>query len=485
MARRERAASIRRALRTLGAASTTDVAALRAPATSGPPRQPPLQPPLESLFDSAPESWVALQCTQPELPRLAAIAGGFTSRVSLEPPDAVLLEVRGSFQLFGGAQSLCTQLLAGCRKGGLEPRWALAPTPLAALALARSGQQVIVLARDRLLGLLSPLPLAALRWPTATTDRLDSVGVRTLGAALRLPRAGFARRFGHETLLALDRLTGAAPEPRRPFVPRERFRAQIDPAFELCSHVMVLQHLEPLLAQLEQFLRTRQSGIDLLMLRLQHRARPATRVDLRLACAELQAVQFATLLSLRLSRLELPAPVLRCELRSGSLQPLVSHSDSIWRPGEYGGSAGRESPALIERLRARLGSEAVYGLCLVPEHRPESAWRITEPGTPTTATGAESVTDTGRAAVTGYTTGAAWAAPSRRPLWLLHTPETLPCALHDLQLVDGPERIETGWWDGRDVARDYYVARDAAGAELWVYRERLPPHGWYLHGVFG
>jgi protein ImuB len=488
MARRERAASTRRALRALGATSPTAVAALRAPATSGPPRQPPLQPPLESLFDSAPESWLALQCTPRdaggkdaprELPRLAAIACGFTSRVSLEPPDAVLLEVRGSFQLFGGAQSLCTQLLARCRQTGLEPRWALAPTPLAALALARCGQQVIVLARDRLLGMLSPLPLAALRWPAATIDRLDSVGVRTLGAALRLPRAGFARRFGHETLLALDRLTGAAPEPRRPFVPRERFRAQLEPAFELCSHATVLQHLEPLLAQLEQFLRARQSGIDLLMLRLQHRACPATRVDLRLACAELQAAQFATLLSLRLSRLELPAPVLRCELRSGSLQPLVSHSESIWRPGEYGGGAGRESPALIERLRARLGSEAVYGLCLVPEHRPESAWRVTEPGTRTPAAVPGCATDAGRA------TGAAWAALSRRPLWLLHTPETLPCALHDLQLVDGPERIETGWWDGGDVARDYYVARDAAGAELWVYRERLPPHGWYLHGVFG
>ncbi len=54
-----------------------------------------------------------------------------------------------------------------------------------------------------------------------------------------------------------------------------------------------------------------------------------------------------------------------------------------------------------------------------------------------------------------------------------------------LQLLEGPERIETGWWDGREVARDYYVARDGSGAEIWVYRERLSPHSWYLHGVFG
>jgi protein ImuB len=54
-----------------------------------------------------------------------------------------------------------------------------------------------------------------------------------------------------------------------------------------------------------------------------------------------------------------------------------------------------------------------------------------------------------------------------------------------LQRLEGPERIETGWWDGADVARDYYIARAPSGAEVWVYRERLPPHGWWLHGVFG
>lgn len=47
------------------------------------------------------------------------------------------------------------------------------------------------------------------------------------------------------------------------------------------------------------------------------------------------------------------------------------------------------------------------------------------------------------------------------------------------------ERIETGWWDGREIARDYYAAVDVRGARLWVFREREPPHRWFLHGVFG
>ena len=29
------------------------------------------------------------------------------------------------------------------------------------------------------------------------------------------------------------------------------------------------------------------------------------------------------------------------------------------------------------------------------------------------------------------------------------------------------------------------LQRDAAGAELWAFRDRQPPHHWFLHGVFG
>ena len=52
------------------------------------------------------------------------------------------------------------------------------------------------------------------------------------------------------------------------------------------------------------------------------------------------------------------------------------------------------------------------------------------------------------------------------------------------ELLRGPERIESGWWDGADVARDYYRARAADGAELWVFRTRTKPAAWFLHGLF-
>ena len=77
-----------------------------------------------------------------------------------------------------------------------------------------------------------------------------------------------------------------------------------------------------------------------------------------------------------------------------------------------------------------------------------------------------------------------------RPFWLLDAPKPLPEAgaapdyQGPLELLAGPERIESGWWDGDDIARDYFVARTRSESLVWIYRERRGEGGWYLHGVF-
>jgi len=73
-------------------------------------------------------------------------------------------------------------------------------------------------------------------------------------------------------------------------------------------------------------------------------------------------------------------------------------------------------------------------------------------------------------------------------LWLLAEPVALTPTLtpeRKFDVLRGPERIETGWWDGREVTRDYFVARDAHGVRLWIYRDRRAPKNWYVHGLFG
>ena len=69
-------------------------------------------------------------------------------------------------------------------------------------------------------------------------------------------------------------------------------------------------------------------------------------------------------------------------------------------------------------------------------------------------------------------------------MWLLETPRRL--AEGEFALLAGPERIESGWWDGAEARRDYFIARTGEASLAWIYRERGadPGGSWFLHGFF-
>ncbi len=413
------------------------------------------------------------------LERLAAWAGAFTPIVSLVPPAALLLEVRGSLRLFGGLEALRARLRTALHATRHAAREAVAPTPLAALWLARAGQAEAVTELAALASRVGRLPPVVTGWPTSTLANLRGLGIESLADCLRLPRDGFARRIGRGPLADLDRALGRIPDPRPAFRLPPRYRGALELAAETVDTRRLAAVLDGLFAELEGFLRARQRAVSRLVIRFSHLQRPATELTLGLASPGLEAAHFAALFVERLERCALPAPVISVtlEAESGeSFDPLAV--------GLFGDEPGATTGLrLVERLRARLGSAAVHGVCLLDEHRPEQAWQVAEPGA-------------------GAGTGAYAAVPAAvpmagvRPCWLLESPRPLPCRdgrpRFDgaLSMESGPERLETGWWDGSEVARDYWIARTPAGMRLWIFQDlaaagRPPAPRWFLHGVFG
>lgn len=119
--------------------------------------------------------------------------------------------------------------------------------------------------------------------------------------------------------------------------------------------------------------------------------------------------------------------------------------------------------ASLVRLTARLGEDHVHGLKAVADHRPESTWAQV----------------TGMASI--ETVRSRLDFPDR-PLWLLPEPKPLQSGTVP-PLAPGAERIESGWWDGGDVQRDYFIARTPQGAALWIYRD-ASDGSWHLHGFW-
>jgi protein ImuB len=416
------------------------------------------------------------------LQRLSLSAQQFTSLVSIEMPNALLLEIKGSVKLFGSLETLHAGIDAAWQRLDVRAHSATAPTTLGALWLARAAKPVRIEDTSALAGALAELPIACTSWDPERLQTLRSMGVNQLGDVLRLPRAGVARRLGPAAVLDLDIALARQAAPRRAFLCRERFRERCDFEMEIETVVYLQKALEPLIERCAQFLRERQAGVQALELRLRHRVVPMTRVRLGLASITSERRRLADVLDEKLNRLELPAPVRGMELLSGALQPLSAHSLDAFA-GLRGG-ARDTAPQLVERLRARLGEDAVYGVVPVAEHRPEAAWkRVHE----LQLTAAAPVHDLPVDAVRLHAVRKREDMP--RPVWLLAAPVPLcasdPQQLHQggLILEEGPERIESGWWDGKGVARDYYIARPLHGARWWIFQERQT-QCWYLHGVF-
>ena len=424
--------------------------------------------------------------------RLAVWAKRFTSSVSVEPCGVLLLEVAGSLRLFEGLPSLHRQVAQGLERQSLSTVLAVAPTPLASIWLARAGREACVEDMERLSGHLSSLPLSCLDWPAQIIEKLHGMGVTHVGDCLRLPRQGFARRFGACRLGELDRARGRLPDPRQLFDVPERFQADADLDAEEDDAERLLQICEQLLHQLERFLRVRQIRIRRLRFSFFHLRGEATPLTLGSVQAGQGIDHWLDLLRLRLERIELPAPVIAIRLRGGAGEGMLpaSRELSFNRSHKAGATGVASINRLLERLNAHMGDGAVYGLTAVTEHRPQFAWKpavlqdeVPRCATATRAWNAEQMPEllsdmrrTNRLLL-------------RRPLWLLEKPERL--AVHEglpryqgpLRLVSGPERLESGWWDEHGIARDYFVAESETGMRLWVYRQRRTD--WYLHGLFG
>jgi protein ImuB len=226
-----------------------------------------------------------------------------------------------------------------------------------------------------------------------------------------------------------------------------------------------------------------------------HHGRGALRLECRLDCPPEAPARVVVglfeptaagrhlfqLAQFQLERLRLAALVAAIEVEAPLTAPLEYRQQKLF--AERAAREPRQWAALVDRLGSRLGYGAIVGVRLRSDAQPELAWQ-SEP----------LVGRTGRR-------GRGGAIPSRpppRPLRLLSHPQRLdvpsisgnpPARFHfhgqehRVARNWGPERIETGWWRGQAIGRDYFRVETVTGRRFWLFR-RLRDRQWFLHGVF-
>lgn len=445
------------------------------------------------------------------LRRLALYCQRFTPLAAVEEadaPESLLLDITGCDHLFGGEAALLRRVACDFRRLGHVARLAIANTIGAAWAVAhyappplaignsqltiRSGRRTdgdeptLESAQLPIAHLLAPLPVEALRLPSEVVQALGAFDLRRIGQLLALPRSTLPSRFGPELLRRLDQALGEVPEllnlerPSEPIEARESFE------FSLCERRIIGRVLEHLLDRVLEQLRGRRLAAQRLEGTLELAGRQPVHFVVGLLQASDSAPHLVELLRLHFERLAVPGEVSAVRLRVLAAAPVEVRQELLF-DSDREAERHRQFSLLIERLSGRLGEEAVLRPALWPDFQPEFAWRYAS-----WLGGRWRPTDRRQQPAPG-------SARRVRPLCLKRRPSAIavvsvipggPPVRFDWQGRShvvaqhwGPERIETGWWRGPDIRRDYYLVETATGERFWLFRQ-IEDGSWFLHGTF-
>jgi len=436
-------------------------------------------------------------------------------------PESLLCDITGVAHLFGDESGLLAAVEQLLTAQSINYRSAIADSVGAAWAVAHYGhsnQQIVPPGEDRIA--IEPLPVESLRIGEETVATLARLGIDKIGSLLRLPRSGLAPRLGKPLVRRIEQILGEVAEPITVYHPPTEYIAVDCLEYPTCDGKILADRIDGLIKQVRAGLASHQRGALRMTCRLDLTVHPPLTLCVGLFAPTIDVEHLGGLMMSQFDRLKLASDVEQLTLavpltgplrsRQKSLLELTTGSPAGAEPftEELGGSA---ISRLVDSLSSRLGNDAVVGICSGDNPLPEAAFdTVPLTGKQRPRFGAKHR----RRSSTSSRAGAVSPSPAdamRRPLCLFSEPVPISVAHDDTHLRRfvsspavphcfrvagtvhsiirswGPERIETSWWNGPSIRRDYYRVETDSGQWWWIFRDlrRKPDgYGWMLHGKF-
>ncbi|MEX1250745.1 MAG: DNA polymerase Y family protein [Hyphomonas sp.] len=385
----------------------------------------------------------------------------FSPRISIDPPDGLVLDITGCAHLFGGERAMAARLRAQLADLQVAAQTGIADTKGAAWALARFGRAPDDIAPPgEVRALLGHLPLAALGLDTALTHELRRTGLQTIGQLYEIRSSELARRFGLEVTSRLQRALGQTPEP----VAASRAEPVWSARATLPEPIGYLADFEGVVLRLAEAICARLAAAGLGARRFVLTVRCVDTGDHVLvagfakpACAPGAVLQqFRS--PLDKLKVEFGADLLR--LVAELVEPLHPRQRTL-----DGGAETEEGWSdLVSTLGNRLGFDRVRLFLPADSHLPEREFTTAEAMNPPR--------------------DLAWkAGPRLRPVRLydpaepmrIETPGRPPLQFtwrrqpYETSTAEGPERLTPDWWrEGDRRVRDYWRVQTRQGPRLWL-----------------
>ncbi len=349
---------------------------------------------------------------------------------------------------------------------------------------------------------------------------LAELGVTTIGQLLRLPRKSLASRFGERLERRIAEFLGTCEEPLDALRDDAFPTAECRLAAPAATLDAIRSVIDGLVGRCVAPLAARGHGVTALQVRLESAVfdpavcqtgsgKPPIVIDIGLFRPSTSVKHLVELVELRLSRMHLPGEVESVAVEVSAAGAVTCRQKTLFGKQECGSDSEADASSvemLLDRLAGRLGRRAVFEPKPVADAQPEHAWTPAAPVAGTTsAVTPSAVTLRAKDSRVGSSISRSSAVTLRsrrvpvRPIWLVPRPVRLEAVSivpdgpplrfrlgpesHRIVSAHGPERIETAWWRGECVRRDYYVVETESGSRWWLFR-RLRDGVWFLHGQF-
>jgi protein ImuB len=398
------------------------------------------------------------------LEQLCCWAYSITPTLCIHTQDSLQLEIGGCLKLFGGLNNILTEISLNMEARAYRVEYGLASTPKAAWLLSFAGNENALNIHCALAERLAPLPLSLLEDLFSSAKSLHLAGLRTLGDIFSLPSAALTRRCGKDFSDFLQQLLGQRQDILPQYLPPRNYVDKYLFGYEVKVNNELLPAIKLLLQSLCRFLRNTQLRTDAVTWQLISMDSQLHNMVVRSSSSNSNWESWFQLTQIQLENQQLKNSVEGLSLTCEDLHAIEQESIDLFSPRNQSESLG----SLLDRLRSRLGLQAIEKISCRDEHLPEFALHLSN----------EDLADN----------CGSKQHSEQRPFWLLPQPQAVK--QHGkklywngaLRLIVGPERIEDNWWQ-EAVSRDYYIAANNGNQHYWIFRDRLTS-SWFIHGIF-
>lgn len=449
-----------------------------------------------------------------ELTRMALFAARrWSPIVAVSGTDGLFIDLTGLTPLMGGEARLARRILRLLAGRGIAACIAVADTPGAAWALARTvpatqlPQHVpVICAPGDHPARLAPLPVAALRIDARPIELLHRLGVERIADLSAMPRAALVRRVGTAVARRIDQALGHAPEPLDPVVPMAPVMVEQRFAEPIATAEAIAHWLGRLMPALTAALEAAGHGARMVELIVDRVDGVAQHIRIGLARASRDPAHLLRLTARRIETIEPGFGIDRMALHVRRSEPLGPQAiDEV-----LADDAAIDLAPLVDAIANRIGPTRIWRMQPVDSDVPERSVAAAPPlDGPAAASNRLRVDDVRR--LDRSDADHPWHPRWPRPVRLLRRPEPVDHVMaelpdqpprrftwrgqtHRIVRADGPERIQGEWWRRRGEAqsiRDYFHVEDDAGQRFWLFRRgdgmraETGDLSWFLHGWFG